>query len=130
MEIKGTTIYINRGNKLLFNYQIMNGEEPYEFVSGDKIRFSIYNKSGLNQDALIQKEFEPEVGTDNIDIEINSEEMKIGEMLNKEKEYWYEITLNEETTLGYDDDGAKKLILYPEGKDNDSNTEDNEQSNA
>ena len=126
MEIKGTTIYINRGNKLLFNYQIINGDEPYEFVENDKIRFSIYNKKGLNQEALVQKEFDTVVGEDNVDIELTSEEMKIGEMANKEKEYWYEITLNEETVLGYDEEGAKILILYPEGKDNDDNTEDSE----
>ena len=46
------------------------------------------------------------------------DDMKIGEMLNKQVEYWYEIELNnDETIIGYDDDGAKKLILYPEGAD-------------
>ena len=42
--------------------------------------------------------------------------MKFAPMLNMEKDYWYEITLNEETMLGFDDTGAKILTIYPEGK--------------
>ena len=36
--------------------------------------------------------------------------------INKKREYWYEISLNDETIIGYDSRNAKKLILYPEGK--------------
>lgn len=39
-------------------------------------------------------------------------------MASKPIEYWYEIELNGDSTIiGYDNDGAKKLILYPEGAD-------------
>ncbi len=116
MEIKDNNIYINRGNKLLFSYKIKNGDEYYSFVTGDTIGFAIYNAKGLNQSPLVSKEITPIVGSDSVDIELSSEEMKIGEMLNKEKECWYEITLNGETVTGYDNTGPKKLILYPEGK--------------
>ena len=123
MKISDTTIYINRGNRLLFTFKIENGEDYYIFQENDKVGFSIYEKKGLNQEPLVSKEFEPTEGTTEVDIDISDTEMKIGDMLNKEKEYWYEITLNKETVLGYDEDGAKKLILYPEGKDYD-NTEE------
>ena len=44
--------------------------------------------------------------------------MKIGEMANKPIEFWYEIELNGDSTIiGYDEEGAKRLILYPEGAD-------------
>ena len=42
--------------------------------------------------------------------------MKFSEMTNTYVDYWYEITLNEETTLGFDDLGAKIIRIYPEGK--------------
>jgi hypothetical protein len=42
--------------------------------------------------------------------------MDIGGYTNIQQEYWYEITLNDEVTLGYDSDGPKVLILYPTGK--------------
>lgn len=49
------------------------------------------------------------------------DETKIGEYISKPKEYWYEIELNPETypqtIIGYDEDGPKVLILYPEGGD-------------
>ena len=44
--------------------------------------------------------------------------MDIGGFTNIQQEYWYEITLNDEVTLGYDADGPKVLILYPTGKKN------------
>jgi len=126
MEIIGNTIRINRGNHLLFDFQIESGDEIYEFVENDIIRFSIYEAKGLNKEPILQKEFPTTIGSDTVTIDIPKEEMKIGEMLNKPKTYWYEITLNEETVLGYDDDGAKQLILDPEGSDLvDTDTEDN-----
>ena len=36
--------------------------------------------------------------------------------MNKPVEYWYEIELNNEhTVIGYDDNGAKIFMLFPEG---------------
>ena len=61
------------------------------------------------------------VKADNIDlsgknINLTSEETRIGNLTNAPVEYWYKIELNNQYTIvGYDEDGAKKLILYPEG---------------
>ena len=72
----------------------------------------------MDKSPVLQKEFIPDVGSTILDIDIPGSEMKIGEMANKPIEYWYEIELNDdETIIGYDEDGAKKLILYPEGAD-------------
>ena len=39
-------------------------------------------------------------------------------MKNKKTIYWYDIVLNDDITiLGYDDEGAKKIYLYPEGEE-------------
>lgn len=118
MELKGKEIHINRGDRLLIDFDIENGDDKYTFKDGDKIKFSIYRKKEMDKSPVLQKIFTPIVGSTSVEIDVSGEDMKIGEMLNKEIEYWYEIELNnDETIIGYDDDGAKKLILYPEGAD-------------
>lgn len=118
MKIIDKEIHINRGDRLLMEFSIDNENEKYTFKDGDKIKFSIYEKKGMDKPPVLQKEFIPTVGSMSVDIDISGSEMKFGEMTNKPIEYWYEIELNdEETIIGYDEDGAKKLILYPEGAD-------------
>lgn len=118
MKIIDKEIRINRGDRLLIEFSIDNEEDKYTFKDGDKIKFSIYRKKELDKLPVLQKEFTPIVGSTSVDIDISGEDMKIGEMANKPIEYWYEIELNGDSTIvGYDDEGAKKLILYPEGAD-------------
>lgn len=118
MEVKNKEIHINRGDRLLIEFTIENGEENYIFKEGDKIKFSIYKK--MNEKPLLQKEIIPIVGSDSVDIDIPGTEMKIGEMKNISQDYWYEIELNGDTTLiGCDKSRGNKLILWPEGADYD-----------
>lgn len=118
MKIVDKEIRINRGDRLLIEFDIDNGDDKYTFRDGDKIKFSIYRKKEMDKPPVLQKIFTPIVGSTSLEIDVSGEDMKIGEMLNKQVEYWYEIELNnDETIIGYDDDGAKKLILYPEGAD-------------
>lgn len=118
MEIIDKEIHINRGDRLLFDFSINNSDDKYIFKVGDKIKFSIYRKKEMDKPPVFQKIFTPIVGSTSVEINVSGEDMKIGEMANKATEYWYEIELNnDETIIGYDDEGAKKLILYPEGAD-------------
>ena len=112
------TIYINRGNKLVIEYSIENDESDYVFKEGDVVSFGIYKEKGMDEEPVLYKEFKATAGETTIDISITAKEMKIGDYINKEVKYWYEIELNdEETTTGFDyEDGAKILWLYPEGK--------------
>lgn len=118
MKIVDKEIRINRGDRLLIEFSIDNGYDKYTFKDGDKIKFSIYKKKELDKPPVLQKVLEPTVGSNSVDIDVSGEDMKIGEMASKPIEYWYEIELNGDSTIiGYDNDGAKKLILYPEGAD-------------
>ena len=88
----------------------------------EQIVFSDDNYNGLNKVTVnaVTNEIDENIKSENIKngVDILGSEMKIGELTNKPIEYWYEIELNdEETIIGYDEDGAKKLILYPEGAD-------------
>lgn len=118
MKIIDKEIHINRGDRMLIEFSINNQDEKYTFKDGDKIIFSIYGKKELDRSPILRKEIIPHIGSTSVDIDISGSEMKIGEMSNKPLEYWYEIELNgEDTIIGYDDDGAKRIILYPEGAD-------------
>lgn len=118
-----TTIYLTRGDRvsnLSFFYPILNGvtgeEENYKFKKGDKISFIVVSKKGYTKDEVLRKEFVLKEATECPVIELTSEDTKAFDLKNKRVTYWYDIVLNDEMTiLGYDEDGAKKMIVFPEG---------------
>ncbi len=121
-KVDGTTIKLNRGDVLNLNLTIQQEDDTdYVFQDGDIIYFSIYNKGKMSDEAILLKEITPTANTTSVNISLTNEDTKIGELINKPKEYWYEIELNDEqTVIGYDDNGPKLFILYPEGsKQND-----------
>lgn len=113
-KIDGNTIYLTRGDKCTINLTI----EDYTFKVGDYVKFKVYNRRALNQQPLLEKQVDINEEQQSVDIELNSDETKIGELSNNTVEFWYEIELNgNQTIIGYDDTGAKRLMLYPEGVD-------------
>ena len=107
---------INRGNTLRFDYSILGGDTPYVFKEDDELVFSVYNAFGLEQEPVLTVPFKPTEGSTEITIEVPKDKMKFAPMTNMEQDYWYEITLNEETMLGFDEAGPKIITIYPEGK--------------
>lgn len=112
LKIKNKIIELTRGNGATFEFSI----DGYSFVSGDKVEFKVYEKYRLDKAPLLIKTFVVNQAKDSIDIELSKTDTEIGEPTNNEVEYWYEINLNDEiTVIGYDDNGPKKIILYPKG---------------
>ena len=123
-----TTIHITRGDKPVFNELAFclpilnqnNEEELYEFQLTDKITFSVKEKKGNTKKEILRIEKTlAEMGytepTEYPAIPLTEDDTKVFELTNKPKTYWYDIVLNDTTTiLGYDENGAKKLIVYPE----------------
>ena len=113
-KINGSTIEVTRGDSMAINFSIEN----YTFSSGDKVEFRVYEKKGLDKEPVISKVVIISEETEVVRIEVPGTDTKIGEVVNKPVTYWYEIELNDASTIiGYDEDGAKELILYPEGVD-------------
>lgn len=116
-------INVNRGNvlPLSINTKDKNGNN-YVFQEGDVVRFKIFKKKDYNS-VEVQKDVEVTEPTEIVDIVVTSEEMKIGEIINKPVEYWYEVELNPDTEytqtiIGHTkEDGPKILWLLPEGAD-------------
>ena len=127
------TIYLTRGDvtdkfhKVAFYYPIYNfatkKEEKYKFKLSDKIAFVVKEKKGYTKKEVLRIEKTlAEMGhvepTEYPEIEITEEDAKAFDLLDKKKTYNYDIVLNDSTTiLGYDMDGAKKLIVFPEAEE-------------
>lgn len=126
-----TTIRVTRGdatgsynNKLCFCCPYLDadeGEEKYKVIGlNDVISFVVYEKKGYTKREILRKDYTlrglgytsgskyPELPLEEIDT-------KKFPLKNKPVTYWYNIVLNNKyTVVGHDEDGAKKIIVYPE----------------
>lgn len=116
-KIDGTTIEINRGDVLSLDLSLkLSDGTTYTFQPDDTIVFSVYNKKKMDKPAVLIKEVIVETTATSVNIPLSSNDTKIGGLINKPVDYWYEVELNGQyTVIGYDEDGAKIFRLYPEG---------------
>lgn len=130
LDSEENTIYITRGDvpilsKISFYFPIYNyetgEEELYKFKLTDKISFIVKERKGYTKDSVFRIDrtlaqmgyTEP---TYYPEIPLTEEMTKRFLLANKKTTYWYDIVLNDTTTIiGYDENGAKKIIVYPEG---------------
>lgn len=120
-EIVGKQIMVTRGSQCTITLKVNPKEitEDTVFKVGDKVSFAVYEQKKLNQPPLLYKIIEINNDSNVVDIPLTSDDTKIGEMVNKPIKYWYEIELNDKITLvGYDNNGPKIFVLYPEGVKN------------
>lgn len=116
------TIAINRGDVGCIDVSAkVSDDESYMFTSNDVVRLRVFEKNHHEKVVLV-KDADPVVGqTETVSICLIKEDTKFCEIINKPKEYWYEIELNPDTDpmtiVGYDDNGAKVFKLFPEGAD-------------
>ncbi len=113
------SIYLTRGDVAAFyvTAKDQNGE-PYIFQPGDIVRINIHGRKECDL-VVYQKDFPVDVETERVEVFLPEEGTKLGEIISKPKDYWYEITLNPDTNpqtiIGYTEDGATVLKLFPEG---------------
>ena len=114
------SIYATRGDIVFFSVTAEENGEKHTFQAGDVVRFKVFAKKDC-ENVVLQKDFPVTEATDMVDIFLTEEDTKIGEVISKPVDYWYEVELNPfdnpQTIVGYDDDGAKIFKLFPEGRD-------------
>jgi hypothetical protein len=114
------SIYATRGDTGGFKVEATFCGVPYTFSSGDVVRFKAFGKKNC-ANVVLQKDVTVEEDTTQVAVFLHGDETKIGEVINKPVDYWYEVELNPETNpqtiIGYDEDGAKIFKLFPEGRD-------------
>lgn len=117
-------IEINRGSMLSLNIKTTNLTDgtPYIFQKDDVVRFKIMEKNKC-ENVILQKDVIVGETSENVPLTVPSEEMRIGDIISKPVEYWYEVELNPDkpsavTILGYTKAGGPKILtLTPEGGD-------------
>ena len=109
------SIYLTRGDSASIPLPI-----TYDFQTGDVVRFQVFKKKDCAE-VVLRKDFVIEEATQNITIVLDGSETKLVDIINKPTDFWYEVEVNpgenSKTIIGYDEDGAKILKLYPEGSD-------------
>ena len=112
------TINITRGDSAVFSVAAKFAGENYEFGVGDVVRFKVFAKKDCD-DVVLQKDVLITEATTTVDVILNGDDTKFGDVISKPTEYWYEVELNPstkpQTIIGYDDNGAKVFKLFPEG---------------
>ena len=126
IDEKTQQINITRGDIAQFDFTTLNEDgELYMFKIGDVLRFKIFKKN-LCSAVVLQKDFTIEEDSTVAEIILNAEDTKIGNIINKYVDYWYEIELNPDTApqtlVGYEvsekgEIKEKIFRLLPEGAD-------------
>lgn len=115
------TIHITRGDIGAISLGATNADgSSFTFNEGDVVRFKVFKSKDCGCVEL-EKDVPVENAGTEVLISLQSEETKIGEVISKPADYWYEVEVNPETApqtiIGYDEEGAKIFRLYPEGSD-------------
>lgn len=109
------SIHCTRGDAISF---ILPRE--HQMSAGDIVRFQVFKKKDCAE-VVLRKDFAIEIATGTIEITLSGADTKIGDVINKPTDYWYEVEVNpgeaSNTIVGYDEEGAKLFRLYPEGSD-------------
>lgn len=115
------SIYITRGD--IANIEVSADDadgQTYTFLPGDVVRFKVFKRKDCNS-VVLQKDVVVEAETTTVCVYLEKGDTKLGDIINKPIKYWYEVELNPDTVpqtiIGYDDDGEKILLLFPEGGD-------------
>lgn len=115
------TIHLTRGDEGTITVSAKEGTSDYTFTVGQKVSLIVVPKNGYSQGSVIRKDIVVATEGTTVDIPLTDEDTKIGGMIDRAATYWYDIVIDDtQTIVGYDEDGAKKLILYPEGGEADA----------
>lgn len=119
---RDNSIHITRGDIGTIQTSALNNDtgEAYTFKHGNIVRLSVFEKNKC-ENVVLSKDVIVTAESPTVDIPLTSEDTKIGSLINKPVDYWYEIVLNPltapQTLVGYDKKGEKIFRLYPEGND-------------
>lgn len=113
------TIHITRGDETNDINKLPISLENYEFKKNEKLKLIVMEKKGYTKDIILEKDFTIDENTSEVFLNLTSEDTLKFPLENKKITYWYDIILNDNTTIyGYDENNAKKLVVYPGGVDN------------
>lgn len=115
------SVHLTRGDVAVLEIGTLKADkEPYIFKVGDVVRLTVTEKKRYDLVVLV-KDITVENESELVYITLEKNDTKLGEIIHKPKDYWYEIELNPDTIpqtiIGHDLEGPKVFRLYPEGDD-------------
>lgn len=115
------SIYVTRGDGLYFDFYANNGGKNYKFKPGDVLQISVAVKKDMST-VVLQKRFPVEDYTEKVRIYLTKRDTRIGGVISKPTDYWYQIRLNPDdetpqSIVAYDEDGPKLFRLFPEAEE-------------
>lgn len=115
------SIYLTRGD--IANITVTASDKdgnPHRFADGDIIRFKVFKRRDCGCVEL-QKDVVVYGSVREVTVFLDGNDTKIGDVISKPTNYWYEVELNPDTApqtiIGYDEDGEKLFRLFPEGSE-------------
>ena len=130
------SVSLNRGDAGIIKIP-RKVDGKYEVNIGDVLRLRVFPKKNCEKVELI-KDYAVSSTSEYIELALSGSETRLGDVINKPTTYWYEIEQNPEwslsdgaagmypkTIVGYDEDGPKVFLLYPEGDDSSDLPTDN-----
>lgn len=124
------SIYLTRGDAGAFAVTTEIDGAGYFFQVSDMVVFRVTEKKNCDN-VYLEKKFVVEEECEYVYIVLEESDTKFGESISKPTDFWYEIELipysedgaiRPQTVIGYDEDGAKILRLFPEGSKKTENT--------
>jgi hypothetical protein len=114
------SIHVTRGDSVFLTVMAEEDGADYKFQPGDVVQINVMEKKSC-ENVVLSKAFPVLEETEEVDIFLTNQETRIGDVISKPTDYWYEVELNPDvnpqTIIGYDEDGARLFRLYPEGCD-------------
>ena len=115
------TIHITRGDICCISVSANTVDgTSYTFKQGDIIRLMVSQRKACDK-IVLSKTVEVAKESTSVDINLTADDTRFGDVIHKPVDYWYEIELNPDTkpqtVIGYDLEGEKLFMLYPEGSD-------------
>ena len=114
------SIYVTRGDIAFFSVSAEDNGVVHHFQAGDVLRIKVFGKKNC-ENVVLQKDFPVTENAEEVGIFLTEEDTKIGGVISKPVDYWFEVELNPETNpqtiIGYDDEGPRLFKLFPEGND-------------
>jgi hypothetical protein len=111
------TIDCTRGDAGSFSVGAILDGVPFAFRVDDIVRFSVCAKKDYSS-VMLQKDVKVTEETELVEFHLDSEDTKIGDVINKPTEFWYTVELNPDTKcqtlIGHTKEGARVFMLYPE----------------
>lgn len=112
------SIGVTRGDVCFFDVEAWEEGEPYLFQTGDVLRIKVYARKNAAA-VVLQKDFLVDREQTSVSVFLEGADTGFGPVISKAVPYWYEVELNPDTApqtiVGFDADGAKVFMLYPEG---------------